>query len=29
MRHKRWLELAKDYDCVINYHPRKPNVVVV
>jgi hypothetical protein len=23
----RWLELIKDYDCEINYHPGKPNVV--
>ena len=21
------MELIKDYDCVINYHPRKANVV--
>ncbi|KAL4309885.1 hypothetical protein GQ457_01G018600 [Hibiscus cannabinus] len=27
MRHRRWLELLKDYDCVIEYHPRKANVV--
>ena len=27
MRHKRWLELIKDYDLVINYHPVKANVV--
>ncbi|KAL8125298.1 hypothetical protein AgCh_012835 [Apium graveolens] len=27
MRQKRWLELIKDYDCSINYHPRKANVV--
>ena len=27
MRHRRWLELIKDYDCTINYHPRKANVV--
>ncbi|WRX24135.1 hypothetical protein QQP08_016622 [Theobroma cacao] len=24
----RWLELIKDYDLVIDYHPRKENVVV-
>ncbi|TXG51790.1 hypothetical protein EZV62_024314 [Acer yangbiense] len=24
---KRWLELVKDYDCSINYHPGKANVV--
>ena len=28
MRQKRWLELIKDYDCSINYHPGKANVVV-
>ena len=22
-----WLELFKDYDCIIDYHPRKANVV--
>jgi hypothetical protein len=27
LRQRRWLELIKDYDCVINYHPRKANVV--
>jgi len=27
LRQMRWLELIKDYDCVINYHPRKANVV--
>ena len=27
MRQKRWLELIKDYDCTINYHPGKANVV--
>jgi hypothetical protein len=27
MRHMRWIELIKDYDCKINYHPRKANVV--
>jgi hypothetical protein len=25
---QRWLELIKDYDLSINYHPRKANVVV-
>ncbi|KAL5828107.1 hypothetical protein ACOSQ4_019904 [Xanthoceras sorbifolium] len=24
---KRWMELIKDYDCVIDYHPGKANVV--
>ncbi|KAL0562064.1 hypothetical protein IC582_002514 [Cucumis melo] len=28
MRQRRWLELVKDYDCEILYHPRKANVVV-
>jgi hypothetical protein len=28
MRQRRWLELIKDYDCEINYHPGKANVVV-
>jgi hypothetical protein len=27
MRQRRWLELIKDYDCEINYHPSKDNVV--
>jgi hypothetical protein len=27
MRQRRWLELIKDYDCKINYHPSKANVV--
>uniref|UniRef100_A0A2N9H3S5 Integrase catalytic domain-containing protein n=1 Tax=Fagus sylvatica TaxID=28930 RepID=A0A2N9H3S5_FAGSY len=27
MRQRRWLELIKDYDCSINYHPSKANVV--
>ena len=27
MRQWRWLELIKDYDCSINYHPGKANVV--
>ena len=27
MRQRRWLELIKDYDCAINYHPGKANVV--
>ncbi|KAA0057119.1 pol protein [Cucumis melo var. makuwa] len=26
MRQRRWLELVKDYDCEILYHPRKANV---
>jgi hypothetical protein len=27
IRQRRWLELIKDYDCEINYHPGKANVV--
>ena len=27
LRHRRWMELIKDYDCVIDYHPGKANVV--
>ncbi|GJU49297.1 putative reverse transcriptase domain-containing protein [Tanacetum coccineum] len=27
MRQRRWLELLRDYDCDIRYHPRKANVV--
>jgi hypothetical protein len=27
LRQKRWLELIKDYDLGINYHPGKANVV--
>jgi hypothetical protein len=28
MRQRRWVELIKVYDCVIDYHPGKANVVV-
>ena len=28
LRQRRWLELVKDYDCIIDYHPVKANVVV-
>ena len=28
MRQRRWIELLKDYDCTIRYHPSKANVVV-
>ena len=28
MRQRRWLELIKDYDCKINYHLGKANVLV-
>ncbi|KAI3746007.1 hypothetical protein L6452_08422 [Arctium lappa] len=27
MRQRRWLELLKDYDCELQYHPSKANVV--
>ncbi|KAL5542432.1 hypothetical protein UlMin_010142 [Ulmus minor] len=27
VKQRRWLELVKDYDCTINYHPGKANVV--
>jgi hypothetical protein len=27
MRQRRWLELIKDYDLEIHYHPEKANVV--
>ena len=27
MRQRRWLELFKDYDCIVDYHPGKANVV--
>ena len=27
MRQRRWLELVKDYDCEIQYHPGKANSV--
>ena len=27
MRQRRWLELIKDYDLNIQYHPRKVNIV--
>ena len=27
LRQRRWMELIKDYDCVIDYHPGKTNVV--
>ena len=28
MKQRRWIELLKDYDCSILYHPGKANVVV-
>lgn len=27
MRKRRWMELLKDYECEIHYHPRRANVV--
>ena len=27
LRQRQWLELFKDYDCIIDYHPVKANVV--
>ncbi|VVA41440.1 PREDICTED: retrotransposon, partial [Prunus dulcis] len=27
LRQRRWLELIKDYDCTIEHHPRRANVV--
>jgi hypothetical protein len=27
MRQRRWLELIKDYDLEVDYHPGKANVV--
>jgi hypothetical protein len=27
MRHQRWLELIKDYELEVHYHPGKANVV--
>ncbi|CAA0827989.1 Unknown protein, partial [Striga hermonthica] len=27
MRQRRWLDLVKHYDCTIQYHPGKANVV--
>ena len=27
LRKRRWMELLKDYDCTIDYHPSKANVV--
>jgi hypothetical protein len=28
MRQRRWLELIKDYNLEVHYHPEKANVVV-
>ncbi len=27
LRQRRWIEFLKDYDCVIDYHPGKANIV--
>jgi hypothetical protein len=27
MRHRRWLELIKDYELEVHYHPGKANVI--
>ena len=27
LRQRRWLELIKDYDLIIDYHPEKANLV--
>jgi hypothetical protein len=27
MSQRRWLELIKDYDLEVHYHPRKANIV--
>ena len=27
LRQRRWIELIKDYDCTIDFHPGKANVV--
>ncbi len=27
LRQRKWIECLKDYDCVIDYYPRKANVV--
>ena len=27
MRQRRWVELIKDYDCTIEYHPGRANMV--
>ena len=27
MRQHRWMKFLEDYDCTINYHPGKTNVV--
>ena len=27
LRQRRWLKLLKNYDCIIDYHPGKANIV--
>ena len=27
MRQRRWIELIKDYECTIEYHPGKANMI--
>ena len=27
LRQRKWIELIKDYDCTIEYHPEKANIV--
>jgi hypothetical protein len=27
MQKKKWVELIKDYDCIIDFHPGKASVV--
>ena len=27
LRQRQWMEFLEDYDCTINYHPGKANVV--
>ena len=28
MRQRRWVDLIKDYECTIEYHPGKANMIV-
>ena len=27
LRQRRWVKVLEDYDCTLNYHPEKANVV--
>ena len=27
LRQRRWVEFLQDYDCTLNYHPGKANVI--